>query len=89
MDKEIKEMQDEKSKLRAFANEIMSHWPEGGVDGADIQDYAIKHGLIEPVTRHNPCSESCYCSEFVSAEEFKHGITCFVKTELLKCKDQS
>ena len=34
-------------KLRAFAQDIMRAWPEGGVDGGELQDAALRHGLIE------------------------------------------
>ena len=36
------------AKLRAFAQDVMRSWPGGDVDGADLQDYALRSGLIEP-----------------------------------------
>ena len=32
-----------------FARAIMAFWPEGGVDGCDIQDFAVKYRLIKSV----------------------------------------
>jgi hypothetical protein len=33
----------------AFGREIMKAWPEGGVDGFDLQDLAEKHGIIKAI----------------------------------------
>jgi hypothetical protein len=30
----------------AFGREVMDAWPEGGIDGFDLQDLAEKHGII-------------------------------------------
>lgn len=38
----------ERDKLRAFAQDIMCAWPEGGLDGGELQDSALRHGLLEP-----------------------------------------
>jgi hypothetical protein len=35
-------------KLRAFAQDIMRAWPEGDVDGGELQEAALRHGLLEP-----------------------------------------
>jgi hypothetical protein len=70
-------------QLRAFAQEIMDYWPEGGVDGDDLQNIAEKHGLIEPTIKYKQCSENCSCYGYVSNAEFKNGIKCFVRTKLL------
>jgi len=44
--------------FEGFAKAIMKNWPEGGVDGFEIQDLALTHGLIqlEPYDhdRHRP-----------------------------------
>lgn len=37
-----------RDKLRAFANDVMRAWPEGGVDGGELQESALRHGLLEP-----------------------------------------
>jgi hypothetical protein len=70
-------------QLRAFAQEIMDHWPESGVDGDDLQNIAEKHGLIESTIKYDPCGEGCSCSEYASKAEFKAGVVCFKRTKLL------
>lgn len=78
-------------KLRAFAQAVMEIWPEGvNWDAGDIQDMAVKHGLLVPEIRHEDCSvegvSTCQCAEYCSPEEFKSGVECFRKTELLNGK---
>lgn len=34
--------------LLAFARDVMRSWPDGGLDGGELQDIALRHGLIEP-----------------------------------------
>ncbi len=68
---------------RAFAIDLMNIWP-GNLGGDDLQECAIKHGLLTPETRHAPCAESgCACAELCFPDEFDSGITCFRKTTLL------
>jgi hypothetical protein len=38
----------ENNALRAFAQDIMRAWPEGDVDGGELQEAALRHGLLEP-----------------------------------------
>ena len=80
---EYSAIREERSKLRAFAQEIMDHWPEGGVDGDDLQEIAIRHGLIVPAIKYEPCGVGCFCESYAGIDEFENGVTCFVKTELL------
>ena len=42
------QMQDELDRLRAFAQDIMRAWPEGDVDGGELEEAALRHGLLEP-----------------------------------------
>lgn len=35
-----------KPDWEAFGREIMEAWPEGGVDGFELQDAAVKHGVL-------------------------------------------
>ena len=35
-------------RLRAFARDVMQAWPVAGLDGGELQDIALRHGLIEP-----------------------------------------
>lgn len=37
-----------RDKLRAFAQDIMRAWPTGGIDGGELQEAALRHGLIAP-----------------------------------------
>lgn len=76
-------IREERAKLREFAQEIMSHWPERDIDGDDLQEIAERHWLIEPTVKYKPCSEGCFCSGYVSKAEFESGALCFVRTELL------
>ena len=37
------------SDFEQFAKAIMRSWPEGDVDGFELQDLAVKHGLLKMV----------------------------------------
>ena len=65
------------ASLLAFAREIMSAWPEGGIEGDDLQDIAVEHGLLVPETRYAPCSEECPCAWSATEEEFAAGVICY------------
>lgn len=69
--------------LRAFARDAMRVWPHGDLDGGDLQDIAEKHGLLRQETRYEPCGDGCNCAEVCDEEDFKRGVTCYLKTELL------
>lgn len=83
---ELRRQHTEIGQLRAFAVEIMSAWPEGGIDGAELESIAFRHGLLEPELKTEPCGEYCTCaSDYgLSPEEWAAGITCYRKTALLK-----
>ena len=34
--------------LRDFARAIMQAWPENGIDGGELQEIALAHGLLRP-----------------------------------------
>ncbi len=68
----------ENEKLRAFAKAVMESWPEGDVDGGDLQELAEKFGLISPLTVTEPCGEYCRCQEYGDFPQ-----TCYRRTELL------
>lgn len=64
--------------LCAFANEMVSAAFEGGsLDGADIQDIAVKHGVLRIETREEECGERCDCREYGFPAE------CYRRTELI------
>jgi hypothetical protein len=64
--------------LQDFANEMISAAFEGGsFDGGDIQDMAVKHGLMRIESRDERCGEACSCAEYGFPAE------CYRKTDLL------
>ena len=83
---ELEAAQAERDSLRAFAQDLMEDWLDGGdVDGGGLQDFAVKHGLLrlaEPAPTA-PCGEQCACSEYFSDEEWSDGIECYRRTPLL------
>jgi hypothetical protein len=80
---ELLEMFVELKALRAFARDIMAAWPEYDIDVGDLQDIAEKHGLLKQETRYEPCGENCSCKGYFTPKDFKEGIICYRKTELL------
>ena len=76
---------DENNKLRAFAREVMEAWPEGGIEGDDLHEIAVKHGMLAPEIRHEPCGEWCKCNAGVDVDgcEWDRGVECFRRTALL------
>lgn len=73
-------------QLRAFAKDVMGDWPEiGSLDGFELQELAIKHGLLEATTQYKPCvEEGCFCAGMLTPEEFESGVTCYRRTVVLK-----
>lgn len=70
--------QCEVERLRSFVAEVMQAWPLGDVDGGDLQEYAVKRGLLTPEVRTEPCSEEgCNCAEYYDTDEWADGITCY------------
>jgi hypothetical protein len=69
-------------KLRGFANRIMEHWPNGDVDGGDLQEAAVEFELLVDVTAAEPCGEACMCAEY--GADFP--TQCYRKTALLKAE---
>jgi len=82
------EIQIELDNLKSFARAVILHWPESGIDGDELQDIAVNHGLLKTYIRHENCSVEgvsiCQCAEYCTEEEFKKGVECFRKTDLLK-----
>ena len=83
---ELDAVRKERDQLRSFAQEIMEGWPDvGTLDGFDLQELAVKHGLIVATIRHKPCSEEyCSCAEMVDERDWKKGVDCYHATTLLK-----
>lgn len=85
-DEELAKVTAERDKLRAFAQAVMTDWPEyAGIDGGDLQDIAVDHGLLESTVRHEPCGEGCNCAWYAEPlpHEWRKGVTCYRKTALL------
>lgn len=82
---DIARLTAEGEALKLFALAMLEHWPLGDVDGGELQEEAVKHGLLVPETRTAVCSEEgCNCAEYYSAEEWAEGITCYRKAAWLK-----
>ncbi|GEM_PF-1742625 len=77
-ERERDQLRAEVEALRAFGNEMVSaaFWG-GSFDGGDIQDIAVKHGLLRVEQREAECGDACACSEYGFPSE------CYRKTELL------
>lgn len=71
-------LERERNQLRAFAIEMINASFEGGsFDGGDIQDIAVKHGLLRIERREDECGEACACREYGFPAE------CYRKTSLV------
>lgn len=70
-------------KLRDFAQAVMRGFPDyDGLDGFDLQDLAVKYGLLTPVEVTEPCQpEGCWCAEYHGDSD--GGVTCYRRTALL------
>lgn len=71
--------------LRGFATDLLNMWP-GDIEGGEVQDLAVKHGLLKETMQYEPCGENCDCSEYASEYGWEIGITCYRKTEILTGK---
>ena len=77
----------DQENLSGFVREIMESWPLGDVEGGELQDLAIKYGLLKrkepPPTE--PCCDECTCGYAYEFEDFADGIVeCYERTELLR-----
>jgi hypothetical protein len=78
------EAESPSASLRAFARDVLGDWPVAcGLDGFDIQELAVKHGLLVETTQTKPCDGVCTCSEYFDHDEFADGVTCYRRTDLL------
>lgn len=75
---ELIEVVAQRDQLKAFAVEMINASFEGGsFEGGDIQDIAVKHGLLRIDQREDECGEVCACREFGFPAQ------CYRKTGLL------
>ena len=84
--RKLSEAMAERDQLRAFAQDIMDEWPDvGTLDGFDLQELAVKHGLLAETTHHKPCAEEgCNCASMVDGRDWQEGVQCYRGTPLLK-----
>lgn len=55
----------------AFIRDLFDDYPNlGTVDGFDLQELAVKHGLMEVVQRAEPCGEGCNCADYYGSDEW-------------------
>lgn len=67
--------------LKAFANDMITAAFEGGsFEGGDIQDIAVKHGLLRIEQRTEECGDVCACR----SEGDGFPAECYRKTALLR-----
>ena len=83
------EQPEELARLRSFALDVMETWPRGDLEGGELQDLAVKHGLLVPETRYAPCGEECFCAEDVFVEDFEDGVICYRRAALLVADEVS
>ena len=76
----LQSVEDERDRLRGFAQRAMKAWPEGDLDGASLQEAAEEFGLLRRETRTEPCAEDCWCAEYYSESDWQDGATCFRRT---------
>ncbi len=76
-------LSNENGNLRAFAVEVMTAWPDGGIEGDDLQEIAVKHGMLAPETRFEPCGDGCKCTDYLDSADWQRGVTCYRRTALL------
>ena len=81
---------DENKKLRAFAVEVMKAWPDGGIEGDDLQEIACRHGMLSPEIRYEPCGEWCQCNcmNCLDSDDWKGGVECYRRTALLTGEEE-
>ena len=88
MQAEIDRQAHQLKALRGFANKLCESVFDGGsLDGSDIQDMMLEHGLLIAEIMNEPCekgSSRCRCQEYCSSEDFKNGVECYRKTPVLK-----
>ena len=80
---ELKRVKREVGVFRAFANELLTQWPEeAGIDGASLQDLCVKHSLLIATFPKEPCLPNCWCAGYYGSGIWQ-GVVCYRKTELL------
>jgi hypothetical protein len=65
--------------LLQFAADVLEtgSLPIGGMGGNELQEIAIKHGLVIPERRFGSCRKNCSCIGFYTKEQWIQGIICY------------
>jgi hypothetical protein len=59
----IERLTSSREQVTEFAREILLN-RFGTLDGGDLQDLGVKHGLLVPIEATEPCGEACVCVEY-------------------------
>lgn len=79
----VKAVVTDRDQLKAFVVEMINASFEGDCfDGGDIQDIAVKHGLLQIEQHEEECGEGCACREYNFPAE------CYRKTPLLRAQSE-
>lgn len=65
--------------LKGFARDILSC---EAIDGFDVEEIALKHGLLAPMKMKAPCGDCCVCAEVHSPKSWP--VICNRRTNILK-----
>ena len=85
----LKQRNNDAKRLRQFAKQLLKDWPdEPGVDGFYLQDMAVKYGLLKlkKPAPTKPCGNGCWCTTYYSDDDWKEGVRCYRRTELLTAR---
>lgn len=82
-DQEINRLRAELDALRQFAREMMDAWPDGGIEGDELQESAVRCGLLTETQRSEWCGDNCACGEFHDFNDDRLPVTCLRKAAWL------
>lgn len=57
-------LEAERDRLLAFAADTLRNFWESSLEGDELQELGVKHGLLIPEERTVPCGEICTCAEY-------------------------
>jgi len=66
LDEMIKKKRPEIENLKSFADDVIQTIWDGysGIGVDEIQEFAVKHKILEKYDAKKPCCEDCTCEEF-------------------------
>lgn len=68
--------------LRAFVCDALN-LRHNGLDGFDVEQLGVKHGLLIRSVVHKPCGDGCRCEMWTDDREMAKGVTCFKLADVL------